>query len=148
MTVIHIDNASRDVSVTPYNRGVNVASQGAQGPPGPPLDVLGSLASSAVLPESGNPGEAYIASDTSHLWVYGSNGWVDTGILGGESQSYTHTQGMASATWTVTHNLGRHPAIHIEDSVGNVVHGSIQHVSDSQAIVTFASVVTGTAVCS
>ena len=38
--------------------------------------------------------------------------------LGGASQTYTHTQSTASATWTINHNLGFRPSIELFDAGG------------------------------
>lgn len=51
--------------------------------------------------------------------------------------SYTHTQGTPATVWTINHNLQKHPSITVVDSGGTVVLGNIQHVSPTQATVTF-----------
>ena len=57
---------------------------GAQGPSGTAIAVKGSVASSPSLPATGNnPGDAYIASDTGHLWVWNGTTWMDTGPVQG-----------------------------------------------------------------
>ena len=61
--------------------------------------------------------------------------------------TYTHTQSLAETVWTVPHNLGRKPAVHVEDSVGNVVFGSIQHLDVNTVEITFRYPFTGTARC-
>lgn len=70
--------------------------------------------------------------------------YVDA-LSGGEH--YVHTQSALSMAWTVEHDLGRHPAVHVEDAVGNVIHGSVQHLDDSVLVIEFAISITGTAVC-
>lgn len=66
-----------------------------------------------------------------------------TGPTGGTP--YVHTQSSASTTWTVTHNLGRHPAsvtvwIGNEDSTDGV---TITHVTINQLTVTLGTALTG-----
>ena len=56
---------------------------------------------------------------------------------GSENSTVVHDQASANATWTMTHNLGRYPAIDIIDSAGNHVIGDIKHNSVNQAVATF-----------
>lgn len=42
---------------------------------------------------------------------------------GGASASYTHTQGSASVTWTISHNLGFRPNIQVLDVLGEEMVG-------------------------
>jgi|TARA_R110002012_G_scaffold292026_1_gene486773 hypothetical protein len=51
--------------------------------------------------------------------------------------NYTHTQSAASATWTITHNLNKFPAITVVDSGGSVVKGEILYNSANQLTLTF-----------
>jgi len=57
-----------------------------------------------------------------------------------------HDQSSASATWTITHNQGRYPAIDIIDSAGNHVIGDIKHNSVNQAVATFDNAFAGKAI--
>jgi hypothetical protein len=57
---------------------------GPTGPPGPPgqaVTIIGSVPSApAGLPSTGNKnGDAYISTDTGHLWVWDGTAWVDAG---------------------------------------------------------------------
>ena len=57
---------------------------GPQGPPGVGVDIKGSVPTEADLPMLGNePGDAYIADDTGHLWVWGGDAWTDAGEIVG-----------------------------------------------------------------
>lgn len=62
-------------------------------------------------------------------------------------KTYVHDQMIASATWTVNHNLNKFPAITIVDSAGEVVEGSIQELTSSQAVLVFSSAFAGKAYC-
>lgn len=64
--------------------------------------------------------------------------WV-TSTYGNAAQAYEHSQGAASLTWTIVHDLGHYPIVQCWDSSGAVINGSIQHDSTSQCTVTFAS---------
>jgi hypothetical protein len=71
-----------------------------------------------------------------------------TGADGSGSANTTvvHDQASANATWTMTHNLGRYPAIDIIDSAGNHVIGDIKHNSVNQAVATFDNAFAGKAI--
>lgn len=56
---------------------------------------------------------------------------------------YTHTQSTPSATWTITHNLGKRPSVTIVDSGGNEWKTAVEHVSNNQTIVRFTAPFSG-----
>jgi hypothetical protein len=58
---------------------------------------------------------------------------------------YTHIQGAALASWTITHNLGYVPSITIIDSGGNEVEGNIVYNDLNVATVSFTSEISGSA---
>ena len=64
----------------------------------------------------------------------------------GGNTTVVHDQSSASATWTITHNQGRYPAIDIIDSAGNHVIGDIKHNSVNQAVATFDNAFAGKAI--
>ena len=59
--------------------------------------------------------------------------------------SYTHTQGSASATWTINHNLGFTPNVAVFSSGGVIVDAEIHSTSINQTIIYFNSPFAGTA---
>ena len=59
--------------------------------------------------------------------------------------SYTHTQGVASATWTINHNLHFHPNVTVQDSAGNIVEGEIAYNTLDSLVVTFSTAFSGEA---
>lgn len=60
--------------------------------------------------------------------------------------SYTHTQAAASASWTITHNLGYFPGgVSIIDSAGSKVYGDVTFISENQLVVNFSSAFGGKA---
>lgn len=71
---------------------------------------------------------------------------AQVGALVGD-RAYTHTQGLASDTWTINHGLGKYPAITVVDSGGTVVLGGITYVSANVATVEFSTAFSGTAYC-
>jgi hypothetical protein len=61
--------------------------------------------------------------------------------------TYEHSQLIASDTWTINHQLGKHPAITVVDSGGSVVFGDITYSSLNTAIVRFSVPFGGNAYC-
>lgn len=59
--------------------------------------------------------------------------------------SYTHTQYSASASWSITHNLGYKPNVTVSDSAGTIIEGEIAYPSSSTIVLTFSSAFAGTA---
>lgn len=62
-----------------------------------------------------------------------------------QNSSYTHTQSVPSATWTITHSLGRRPSVMIVDSSERIVYGDVSYDSDNQITVTFSAAFGGKA---
>ena len=58
---------------------------------------------------------------------------------------YTHDQPVASATWSIAHNMGKNPSVSIVDSSGDEVIGSVAHVSLNQLVVSFSAAFSGKA---
>ena len=66
----------------------------------------------------------------------------------GGDLSYTHTQSGAAQTWNIAHNLGKRPAIHIEDVSGNQMIPQIIHIDNNNAQAVFGNAsYSGTAYC-
>lgn len=59
--------------------------------------------------------------------------------------NYVHSQGTASAVWTIPHNLGWYPNVTVIDSAGTTVEGDVTQVSTTQMKITFSAAFTGTA---
>ena len=59
--------------------------------------------------------------------------------------AYEHTQLTPSTQWTIIHNLGFYPSVLTLDTSGNVIEGSITHVSVNSLYVTFNISVAGRA---
>lgn len=55
---------------------------GPTGAQGSGITYKGSVATSASLPSSGNNvGDAYVADDTDHLWIWNGTAWIDNGPI-------------------------------------------------------------------
>jgi len=59
--------------------------------------------------------------------------------------SYTHTQAVASATWTINHNLGFNPTAVVLDSAGTQCEGTFSYPTVNQMVITFTAAFSGTA---
>jgi len=59
--------------------------------------------------------------------------------------SFIHTQGVASTTWNITHNLNFHPNVTAQDSAGNIVEGEIAFTNTVSLILSFSSPISGSA---
>ena len=57
--------------------------------------------------------------------------------------SYEHTQGSASSSWVVNHNLGFKPNVTVVDSAGNIVEGEISYTNSNSITVSFQSAFSG-----
>jgi hypothetical protein len=65
------------------------------------------------------------------------------GIPGGTT--YTFTQSMPAALWTITHNLNRFPSVEVTDSTGRIVEGDEQYVDANTLTVAFSAPFSGEA---
>ena len=99
---------------------------------------------------SGGTDEVHVGPDTPPA---NQQIWIDTDepdpVVGiGAAGYYRHDQAMPLITWVVNHQLGYRPAVHVQDAVGNVLYGTIAHLSDSVLTITFTNALTGSAHCS
>ena len=65
--------------------------------------------------------------------------------LFGTDKHYEHQQNSASATWNVTHNLGKFPAVIVKLSDGKQVEAAVSHTNKNSLTITFSSSNSGTA---
>lgn len=61
------------------------------------------------------------------------------------SENYLHDQGIPSATWVVSHNLGKYPSVTVIDSANREVVGEVIHTSTNQTILNFNNPFSGRA---
>jgi hypothetical protein len=59
--------------------------------------------------------------------------------------NYVHTQSVASATWTVNHNLNKFPSVTIVDTANDEVEGEVTHISNTQLTIKFSAAISGKA---
>lgn len=59
--------------------------------------------------------------------------------------SYDHTQGSASDTWVINHNLGFKPNVTVVDSAGTIYEGEITYTNTNSLTVSFSAAFSGKA---
>jgi hypothetical protein len=69
---------------------------------------------------------------------------VDFNISSGDLH-YTHSQNVASATWSVAHNLGKFPSVTVALSTGQQGFGDVTFIDTNNLTITFAGAETGKA---
>lgn len=64
---------------------------------------------------------------------------------GGTAVEYVHTQGAPSAIWSVTHNLGKNPAVTVVDSAKTEIEADVDFLDLNHLTITFSGPTGGTA---
>jgi hypothetical protein len=67
------------------------------------------------------------------------------GGSGGGGAGFTWTQNVASALWTITHNLGYRPAVSVWDTSNDQVVGEVDHLGPNSLTIAFSVAISGTA---
>ena len=67
------------------------------------------------------------------------------GVFTAGDVAYTHTQAVASATWTINHNLGFNPVAVVLDSGGTQCEGAVSYPTTNQMVIVFTGAFTGIA---
>lgn len=57
--------------------------------------------------------------------------------LSDTDKHYTHTQGVASSTWTVNHNLDKYPSVTVVLSTGQKGYGDVTYIDENTLTITF-----------
>ena len=79
---------------------------------------------------AGTAGQQLLSTSTGVTWT---------------DQTFIHSQGAASTTWSVTHNLNKYPSVTIVTDSNVVVIGDIVYNSVNQSTITIASADSGKA---
>ncbi len=69
-------------------------------------------------------------------------------VPGPANSFFRHVQSTPQEVWTITHTLGRRPAVTVVDSAGSPVEGDIDYPSTSVVTITFSSAFAGEALLS
>ena len=81
-----------------------------------------------------------IALDKPYIFSEFQNPDSDAGDL-----NFTHTQTVASSSWNIVHNLGKHPSVSIADSGGNWVIGNVSYTNMNELNINFTAAFSGRA---
>lgn len=80
--------------------------------------------------------------------INGKQHLLDAVLVGGlidAASYYEHEQDVLSQSWTIEHNLARHPSVTTRDVNNEEVEGNVVHNSLNVAVVTFSIAIAGTA---
>jgi len=64
---------------------------------------------------------------------------------GGGDKHFTFAQVVSSATWNITHNLEKYPAVSITDLDGHEVFAEVDYINENELVIKFADALAGTA---
>ncbi len=68
-----------------------------------------------------------------------------SGVISTKDSHYTHNQNSVSDTWSVTHNLGKKPAVTVVDSADTVLYGAVSYTDDNSLTITLSAPTSGKA---
>ena len=61
------------------------------------------------------------------------------------TDTYVHTQGSPSSSWSINHNMNKYPSVTVIDSGNNEVVGDIVYTSLNSVVINFSGAFSGTA---
>lgn len=67
------------------------------------------------------------------------------GPAGPARGNFDFTQGTASDTWTIAHNLGYYPSVTVVDSLGREVEGDVHYLDTNNITIYFTAALAGQA---
>ena len=85
--------------------------------------------------------------------VSGTGDWFDDQTFGfafykdAVDLNYTHNQTIASATWTISHNLNKFPSVTVVDSANRQVFCQAEYIDANNLTLTFSAAFKGKAFC-
>jgi hypothetical protein len=126
-----------------------------------PVKVVNPIALDHYYSDDGTPYVSIAAANTAipsgirYLGltcnINGAEYWYKSGLTDPDlivkptDLYHEHDQQTPSASWSVTHNLGKYPSVMIIDSVNNHVEGDIEYTSANTLTITFSSTFSGKA---
>jgi hypothetical protein len=73
--------------------------------------------------------------ETVHEYRTPAQTIVDLGVV--SDKNFVYEQAMASATWTIAHNLAKRASVMVVDSAGTIVIGQIDYTDDNNVVLSF-----------
>jgi len=78
--------------------------------------------------------------------VISDKGFLQTDEYGNTSfvkDYHRHEQGISSALWSITHNMGKRPSVTTTDSAGTRVYGEVKYSDENSLTITFSAAFSG-----
>jgi hypothetical protein len=95
--------------------------------------------------------ECWLAAGLYQWWssyqgVSSEPQWIEVGpSAGGGDKNYVHAQGTGASSWSVSHNLGKYPAVDVVDNANSVLLPDVRYDSPDALTLTFGAPVSGKA---
>ena len=122
-------------------------TQGSQGTQGVQGDI--GTGTQGIQGISGAGASAQDINDAIAAAALGSTDELSEGLINKyftiARVSYNHTQGSASDTWVINHNLGFKPNVTVVDSAGTIYEGEITYTNTNSLTVSFSAAFSGKA---
>ena len=62
-----------------------------------------------------------------------------------DDANFVFTQGLPSATWNITHNLGKFPSVSVVDTADQLMYGDTEYFNENSLTITFSAPFSGKA---
>lgn len=62
-----------------------------------------------------------------------------------DDANFVFTQGIPSATWNITHNLGKFPSVSVVDTADQLMYGDTEYINENSLTITFSAPFSGKA---
>lgn len=62
-----------------------------------------------------------------------------------DDANFIFTQGIPSATWNITHNLGKFPSVSVVDTANQLMYGDTEYINENSLTITFSAPFSGKA---
>lgn len=72
-------------------------------------------------------------------------GTLTTAWQDNTDSTFVFTQGVASTTWNIQHNLGKFPSVSVVNTNDFVIHGEVEYIDNNNVTLTFSAGFTGKA---
>ena len=56
-----------------------------------------------------------------------------------DDANFVFTQGIPSATWNITHNLGKFPSVSVADTANQLMYGDTEYINENSLTITFSA---------
>jgi hypothetical protein len=93
----------------------------------------------AVLTQGARGKSAY------EIWLEEGNIGTVQDFLNAMDKNFIHNQTIPSASWTITHNLGKFPSVTVVDEDDNVYYGEIIYNNNNSITINFTGAFSGKA---